>query len=111
MTISTYTPNLQTNLSKEQAVCQQLRDVARVRLWRGCWEYYWVGSERIHFYLGSVGAGLICIVACCVGVGWLLGLVEGILLLAMSDEEFDAKYNERTPESLEFVFQKIGPKV
>jgi len=35
-----------------------------------------------------------------------LGFVEGILLLMMSDEDFDAKYNQRTPESLEFVFQK-----
>ena len=60
-----------------------------------------------HYYLGSVGAGLICLVAsCCVGVGGVLGLVEGILLLVMTDEEFDAKYNIREPESVEFEFQK-----
>lgn len=60
-----------------------------------------------HFYLGSSTAGIICIVAsCCVGLGSVLGLIEGIMLLVMSDEEFDAKYNARTPEPMEFVFQK-----
>ncbi len=63
-----------------------------------------------HFYLGSVGAGVVCIAASCLCVGGLLGLVEGILLLVMSDEEFDAKYNQRVPESMEFVFQKVGSK-
>ncbi|MEX2176101.1 MAG: TM2 domain-containing protein [Pirellulaceae bacterium] len=60
-----------------------------------------------HFYLGSVMAGVICIlanVAC--GLGSIIGLVEGIMLLIMSDAEFDARYNNRTPESMEFVFMK-----
>ena len=60
-----------------------------------------------HYYLGSITSGIICLVAsCCFGLGGILGLVEGILLLVMTDEEFDAKYNAREPESLEFVFQK-----
>ncbi len=59
-----------------------------------------------HYYLGSTMAGVICLVLCCVGVGGILGLVEGIMLLVMSDADFDAKYNQRTPESMEFVFQK-----
>jgi hypothetical protein len=33
-------------------------------------------------------------------------VVEGILLLVMPDPEFDARYNARTPESIEFVFMK-----
>lgn len=57
-----------------------------------------------HFYLGSVVAGVICLITC--GGCGLLSLIEGILLLVMSDQDFDAKYNRRTPESLEFVFQK-----
>lgn len=65
------------------------------------------GLGAHHYYLGSIGAGLICLVSsCCFGLGSVLGLVEGILLLVMSDEEFDAKYNAREPESIEFVFQK-----
>ena len=60
-----------------------------------------------HFYLGSINSGLILLVSsCCFGLGSVLGLVEGIMLLVMTDEEFDAKYNAREPESIEFVFQK-----
>ena len=68
-----------------------------------------LGSLGIHhFYLGSTVAGVIQIVLTCVtcGIGSLLGLVEGILLLVMSDEEFNQRYNYRTPESMEFVFMK-----
>jgi hypothetical protein len=50
-------------------------------------------------------AGVITIVACC-GVSGILNLVEGVMLLMMSDAEFDAKYNARTPEPMEFVFMK-----
>ena len=58
-----------------------------------------------HFYLGSNMAGVICLVgACCFGLSGLVGLVEGIMLLVMPDAEFDARYNLRTPEPMEFVF-------
>jgi TM2 domain-containing membrane protein YozV len=61
-----------------------------------------------HFYLGSTVTGVIEIVLSVVtcGVGCLLGLVEGILILVMDQNEFDQRYNERTPESIEFVFMK-----
>ena len=58
-----------------------------------------------HFYLGSVGAGLLCLVAtCCFGFGYLIGWLEAALLVVMSDAEFARKYNEREPGSSEFVF-------
>ena len=61
-----------------------------------------------HFYLGSVGAGIVCLVLslCGFGLGVILGLIEGILILVMKDEEFDARYNMREPASMEFVFMK-----
>jgi TM2 domain-containing membrane protein YozV len=61
-----------------------------------------------HFYLGSVVSGIITILAVfgTCGLGGVLPLIEGIMLLVMSDQDFDAKYNHRTPDSLEFVFQK-----
>lgn len=60
-----------------------------------------------HFYLGSTGTGIILLVlTCCTGLGGIIGLVEGIMLLVMKDEDFDAKYNNRSPENIEFVFQK-----
>ena len=68
-----------------------------------------LGGFGVHqFYLGSVGTGVILIVATLVtcGIGAILGLVEGILLLTMSDEDFNKRYNNRTPASVEFVFMK-----
>lgn len=61
-----------------------------------------------HFYLGSTMAGVIELIATFVtcGVAALVGLVEGVLLLVMSDEEFNQRYNRRAPESVEFVFTK-----
>jgi TM2 domain-containing membrane protein YozV len=58
-----------------------------------------------HFYLGSNTAGVVEIVACC-SLGGLVGLVEGVLLLVMDQNEFDQRYNYRTPEPMEFVFMK-----
>jgi len=68
-----------------------------------------LGGFGVHqFYLGSVGTGVILIAATLVtcGIGAILGLVEGILLLTMSDEDFNKRYNNRTPASVEFVFMK-----
>lgn len=67
-----------------------------------------LGSFGVHhFYLGSIGAGIVCLLAsCCFGAGGIVGLIEGILLLVMPDAEFDARYNQREPESMEFVFMK-----
>jgi TM2 domain-containing membrane protein YozV len=61
-----------------------------------------------HFYLGSTMTGVIEIVATFVtcGFGYVLGLIEGIMLLVMDDAEFDRRYNQRTPASVEFVFMK-----
>jgi TM2 domain-containing membrane protein YozV len=66
----------------------------------------WTGAH--HYYLGSITAGIVVLVlsVCTCGLGGILALVEGIMLLVMSDADFDAKYNQRTPESMEFVFQK-----
>ena len=65
-----------------------------------------------HFYLGSTTAGIIelafTVVTCGFGgiLSGLVGLVEGIMLLVMPDEEFNQRYNYRAPESMEFVFTK-----
>ena len=59
-----------------------------------------------HFYLGSTMAGVVCLLSSCLCIGGIIGLVEGIMLLGMPDAEFDARYNARTPESMEFVFQR-----
>jgi len=61
-----------------------------------------------HFYLGSTTSGIIQIVLTIVtcGIGAILGLIEGILILVMSQEDFDKRYNQRAPAPLEFVFMQ-----
>jgi TM2 domain-containing membrane protein YozV len=52
-----------------------------------------LGSLGIHkFYLGYTNAGIIQLLLGCCGIGGLLGLVEGIIYLTKTDEEFDAMY-------------------
>ncbi len=66
-----------------------------------------VGGFGVHqFYLGSTMTGVIEIVSNIFCLGWIFGLVEGIMLLIMDQNEFDQRYNYRTPESVEFVFMK-----
>src|SRR3954469_6209681 len=55
-----------------------------------------LGGFGVHqFYLGSNITGAIeigvTLVTC--GIGALLGLIEGIMILVMPQEEFDARYN------------------
>lgn len=67
----------------------------------------WLGVHQ--FYLGSNTTGIIEILISaltCFTIGPLLGLVEGIMLLVMPQEEFDQRYNYRAPEAIEFVFMK-----
>ena len=68
-----------------------------------------IGSLGIHhFYLGSTTAGIVLIVATFLtcGIAGIVGFIEGILLLIMDDAEFDRRYNQRSPEPMEFVFSK-----
>lgn len=68
-----------------------------------------LGSLGVHhFYLGSTMSGVIELVASIVTCGFaaIIGLVEGIMLLVMDDAEFDRRYNQRAPASVEFVFMK-----
>ncbi|AQX07946.1 TM2 domain-containing protein [Elizabethkingia sp. HX WHF] len=54
-----------------------------------------IGSLGIHkFYLGYTKAGVIQLIATFVtcGIASVIGLVEGIIYLTKSDEEFDRTY-------------------
>lgn len=62
-----------------------------------------------HFYLGSTMAGVLLLIGslCTVGtIPWIVALIEGIMIFMMSDSEFDARYNQREPGGMEFVFMK-----
>ena len=48
-----------------------------------------IGGLGVHkFYLGYTMAGILQILLSCVGVGGIIGLVEGIIYLTKTDEEF-----------------------
>jgi len=52
-----------------------------------------LGSFGVHrFYLGQVGWGILYVLFCWTLIPAMAGLIEGILYLTMSDEEFEAKY-------------------
>jgi TM2 domain-containing membrane protein YozV len=51
------------------------------------------GSFGIHrFYLGQTGWGILYVLFCWTLIPAVAGLIEGILYLTMSEEEFEAKY-------------------
>ncbi len=52
-----------------------------------------LGSFGVHrFYLGQIGWGILYVLFCWTLIPAVAGLIEGILYLTMSDEEFEAKY-------------------
>ena len=54
-----------------------------------------LGGFGIHkFYLGRVGWGIVYLLFCWTFLPAIVGFIEGILLLVMSDSEFDTKYGK-----------------
>jgi len=52
-----------------------------------------LGSFGVHrFNLGQVGWGILYVLFCWTLIPAVAGLIEGILYLTMSNEEFEAKY-------------------
>ena len=52
-----------------------------------------LGGIGIHrFYLGEVGWGIVYLLFCWTGIPFIIGIIEGILYLVMTDEAFAAKY-------------------
>jgi len=51
------------------------------------------GGLGIHkFYLGRIGQGIIYLLFCWTFIPMLIGLIEGIVYLTMTDDKFNAKY-------------------
>jgi TM2 domain-containing membrane protein YozV len=52
-----------------------------------------LGSFGVHrFFLGQIGWGILYVLFCWTFIPAVAGLIEGILYLTMSEEEFEAKY-------------------
>ena len=56
------------------------------------------GAFGVHrFYLGHIVLGIIYLLFCWTGITFIIGLIEGIFYLSMSDEAFGAKYGTGPP--------------
>lgn len=56
-----------------------------------------LGSIGVHkFYLGKVAAGVLYILFCWTGIPSIIALIEGIILLCSTDENFELKYQVRS---------------
>lgn len=54
---------------------------------------FFLGSFGAHkFYLGQTGWGILYLVFCWTAIPGVVGIIEAILLLVMSDEDFNRKY-------------------
>jgi len=52
-----------------------------------------LGGIGVHkFYLGKIGMGILYLVFCWTFIPAIVGFIEGIIYLTMSDEAFAAKY-------------------
>jgi TM2 domain-containing membrane protein YozV len=52
-----------------------------------------LGSLGIHkFYLGQIGMGVLYLIFCWTFIPWIVGFIEGLIFLTMSDAEFAEKY-------------------
>jgi TM2 domain-containing membrane protein YozV len=53
-----------------------------------------LGDIGLHkFYLGKIGMGILYLLLCWTIIPAVIGFIEGIVYISMSDEKFDAKYN------------------
>ena len=58
-----------------------------------------LGGFGVHkFYLGYTKAGILQILLSLLCIGGLIGLIEGIIYLTKSDEEFDRTYVQNQKE-------------
>ena len=53
----------------------------------------WAGVHR--FYLGQYGLGILYMLLTFTGISFLLGIIDAVVFLRMSDEKFDRKYNSK----------------
>jgi TM2 domain-containing membrane protein YozV len=59
-----------------------------------------LGGLGIHkFYLGQNGTGILYLVFFWTGIPWILGIIDGVILLTMSDQQFMDKYGLDSDET------------
>lgn len=64
-----------------------------------------LGGLGIHkFYLGQSGTGILYLVFFWTGIPWILGIIDGVVLLMMSDQQFMDKYKFESVETMSGTF-------
>ncbi|MCL6581962.1 MAG: TM2 domain-containing protein [Firmicutes bacterium] len=57
-----------------------------------------LGGLGVHrFYLGHILLGIVYLLFCWTGIPSIIGIVEGVIYLTMSDEEFARRYGQPGP--------------
>lgn len=57
---------------------------------------FFLGALGIHrFYLGQVGYGIFYAILALTGISVILGIIDALVFLGMSDDEFDSRYNRK----------------
>ncbi len=57
---------------------------------------FFLGALGIHrFYLGQVGYGIFYAILALTGISVILGIIDALVFLGMSDDEFDGRYNRK----------------
>jgi TM2 domain-containing membrane protein YozV len=57
---------------------------------------FFIGGLGVHkFYLGKTSSGILYLVFCWTFIPAILALIDMILLLCMSEDEFNKKYNHK----------------
>ncbi|MBV5259669.1 TM2 domain-containing protein [Synechococcus moorigangaii CMS01] len=76
---------------------------------------FFLGGVGVHkFYLGEIGWGIVYAVFFWTYIPTLAGFVESLLLVSMSQEHFDQKYNSKTLmgyESRQLTNRTVPPQV
>ncbi len=81
-------PPSQVNFQNQQPIQNQSKD----KIVAGILAIL-LGDIGVHkFYLGKIGQGILYLLFCWTGIPAIIGLIEGILYLLASDQEFQTKY-------------------
>ncbi|MBO4707377.1 MAG: TM2 domain-containing protein [Elusimicrobiaceae bacterium] len=64
--------------------------------WIAIFLAFFIGGFGAHkFYLGRTSLGVLYLLFCWTGIPFIIGIVEAVIYLTMSDMEFTAKYGVR----------------
>ena len=74
--------------------CRQISAYSgRNRIVAVLFAFFLRGFGAHKFYLGSFGLGIVYLIFCWTVIPSIIAIIEGILLLIMSDDDFNRKYN------------------